>query len=82
MVLALEAGYKVRAVIRKQEQSDKLKTHPKIAPFAANLEFAIISDLTKDGIFDEALTGIDAVLHLASPLANEATFPSLELSWS
>ncbi|KAE9970871.1 hypothetical protein EG328_006002 [Venturia inaequalis] len=71
MLLALEAGYKVRAVIRKQGQADKLKTHPKIAPYAANLEFAVISDLTQDGAFDEALLGIDAVLHLASPLANE-----------
>jgi hypothetical protein len=78
MLLALEAEYTVRAVIRKQEQAEKLRSHATIAPYAERLEFTVIPDMTKEGAFDSALSGISAVLHLASPLANEVIILFLE----
>ncbi|KFY18419.1 hypothetical protein V493_08636 [Pseudogymnoascus sp. VKM F-4281 (FW-2241)] len=70
MYMALAQGYQVRAIVRKEEQIEKLKNHPKVTK-AANLTFVVVPDLVaKDafaGIFDSA----NAILHLASPLAQE-----------
>jgi nucleoside-diphosphate-sugar epimerase len=69
MLLALEAGFTVKAVIRKQEQAKKLKAHRKIISYAEKLEFAVVPEMSQGGAFDVALEGVDAALHLASPLA-------------
>ncbi|KAF2015550.1 putative 3-beta hydroxysteroid dehydrogenase/isomerase [Aaosphaeria arxii CBS 175.79] len=71
VLTALEAGYNVRAVIRKPEQAEKLKSHVKIAPHAERLEFAVIKDLTAPGVFDAVLSDVAYVLHIASPLPIE-----------
>ncbi|KAF1979156.1 putative 3-beta hydroxysteroid dehydrogenase/isomerase [Bimuria novae-zelandiae CBS 107.79] len=72
LLIALEAGHTVRAVIRRAEQAKKLQTHPKIAPYASKVEFAVLPDLTSAGAFDDKLEGVVAVLHIASPLAAES----------
>jgi uncharacterized protein YbjT (DUF2867 family) len=71
---ALEAGYNVRAVIRRPKQAQELKAYAQIAPFADKLEFAVVPDLTKEGAFDEVLADVTAILHLASPLAREVSY--------
>ncbi|KAE9372728.1 putative 3-beta hydroxysteroid dehydrogenase/isomerase [Stipitochalara longipes BDJ] len=71
LILALEAGFKVRAVIRKSEQAKKLESHKRVAPFINNLQFCIIPDLSDTESFDPHLQGVTGLLHLASPLANE-----------
>jgi uncharacterized protein YbjT (DUF2867 family) len=78
MLLALQAGHTIRAVIRKPEQADKLRLHAKIAPYAGRLEFVVIPDMTKEGSFDGCLTNVTSILHLASPLANEVNISPLE----
>jgi hypothetical protein len=78
MLLALQAGHTIRAVIRKPEQAPKLRLHAKIAPYAGRLEFVVIPDMTKEGCFDGSLTNITSILHLASPLANEVNISPLE----
>ncbi|KAF1811540.1 putative 3-beta hydroxysteroid dehydrogenase/isomerase [Eremomyces bilateralis CBS 781.70] len=72
LLLALEAGHTVRAVIRKPEQAQKLKTHVKIVPHTDRLEFAVVPDLTKDGALDHVLVDVMAILHIASPLDRAA----------
>ncbi|KAL5334201.1 flavonol reductase [Aspergillus crustosus] len=63
----LEAGYRARLVVRRAEQTEKLQRV--FAPYAAQLEFAVVPDLTVSGAYDEALQGgVEYVLHLASPL--------------
>lgn len=71
LITALEAGYNVRAVIRKEEQAVKIKAHVRIAPHADRLEYAVVTVLTEDGAFDNVLGDVVAVLHIASPLAVE-----------
>lgn len=72
LVLALEHGFKVRAVIRKAEQAKKLESHGRVAPHAKNLQWVIIPDLSKTDSFDPYLKdGVTGILHVASPLANE-----------
>jgi len=67
VLVALQAGYNVRAIMRKPEQANKLKSNSKIAHFVDKLEFAVVPDLTKKGVFDDLLSDAIAILHIASP---------------
>lgn len=71
LIQALEVGLQVRAVVRKAEQTTKLQSHPKIAPHAANVEWAIIHDLADTSSLISKLADVTGILHLASPLAIE-----------
>ena len=71
LILALEAGYRVRAVIRKAKQSTKPQSHSHIAPHVSNLQWVVITDLADTASFDAHLEGVTGILHLASPLAKE-----------
>lgn len=71
----LERGFSVRAVVRSESKSEVLQIiFPK---FVGNgkLEFAFIGDLTKEGAFDDAVKGVEGILHLASPLPSESPDP-------
>ena len=48
-------------------------------PYLGNLSFVIVKDITKDGAFDEAVKGVDYVIHLASPLAKPSDDPEAEI---
>lgn len=83
VLVALQANYRVRAVIRKAEQAEKIRSNAKIAPFAKHLEFVVVPDLTQRGAFDDLLLDVVAVLHIASPTLPDvshwcfdSTFPS------
>ncbi|KAI8812936.1 hypothetical protein BJ742DRAFT_768059 [Cladochytrium replicatum] len=52
----LEAGHRVRGRVPEDR-----------APNAENLEFVEVGDLTEAGTFDEAVKGVDYVIHTASP---------------
>jgi len=62
----LEDGFMVRAAVRSQSKADYLKS--RFVEHEDKLEFVIVEDITTPGIFDEAVKGVDAVLHTASPL--------------
>lgn len=66
LVSALESGYSVRGVVRKQAQVDTIK---EILPaqFQSQLELITIPDLAADGAFDDAFKGVTYVIHVASP---------------
>lgn len=81
--MALSQGYRVRGVVRKEEQISKIKSHPLMDGLTSGVEFAVIPDLGKAGAFDTALDGISVIIHLASPLAIEVrqTFAILTIRW-
>lgn len=61
----LEHGYNVRGTVRSEETAAKVrKTHAK---YANQLSFAIVKDVAAPGAFDEAVKGVDGVIHTASP---------------
>ncbi|KAI1455421.1 dihydroflavonol-4-reductase [Annulohypoxylon moriforme] len=62
----LMRGIKVRAVSRSQKKADLFLASR--SKFASHLEFFLIDDLTTPKIFDDAVTGIDGIIHVASPL--------------
>jgi uncharacterized protein YbjT (DUF2867 family) len=68
--MALAQGYQVRAIVRKEEQIDKLKNHPKVTN-AVNLSFVVVPDMVAKDAFSGVFDGAKVILHLASPLAKE-----------
>ncbi|KAH7056993.1 putative cinnamoyl-CoA reductase [Macrophomina phaseolina] len=63
----LERGYNVRTTVRSEATAEKVrKTHKKYAE-SGQLSFAIVQDVAAPGGFDEAVKGVDGVVHTASP---------------
>ena len=65
----LQHGYKIRGTVRSEAAADKVrKTHSHLLnDDASRLTFAIVPDLAATGAFDEAVRGVDGVIHTASP---------------
>lgn len=62
---ALSMGYRVRGVSRSNEKLEKTKALFK----SPNYETAVVADMTADNSFDEAVKGVDGVIHVASVLS-------------
>ena len=67
LVSTLEAGYRVRAVVRKSTQVDDIK-HKLPGQVEANVEFAIVENMTAENAFGHLMEGVSFVLHIASPM--------------
>ncbi|PTB65552.1 NAD(P)-binding protein [Trichoderma citrinoviride] len=71
LVLALEAGYNVRIVVRSAAKASKVLNSPSIKalnPSAEKLSHVIVENMEIPGAFDEALKGATYVIHCASPI--------------
>ncbi|KAF5312153.1 hypothetical protein D9619_003808 [Psilocybe cf. subviscida] len=67
----LEQGYSVRGAVRSEAKGKYLSDY-----FRSNggygadkFEWAVVPDITKDGAFDQAVKGVDAIEHMASPVS-------------
>lgn len=63
----------MKGIVRKESNIEHLRgQNQHIAKSLADgqLEFGVVPDLTDKEVFEKALQGITAVIHLASPLAN------------
>ncbi|GJE89213.1 aldehyde reductase [Phanerochaete sordida] len=69
----LEDGYTVRGTVRKDSAIPYLKDLFK--SYGDRFEVVIVPDITKDGAFDDAVKGVDAIEHLASPFHMHADDP-------
>ncbi|KAK0460571.1 D-lactaldehyde dehydrogenase [Desarmillaria tabescens] len=69
----LERGYTVRGTVRSLAKGEHLKETFK--SYGNKLEIVIVDDMSKDGAFDEAVKGVDAILHTASPVQLNADDP-------
>jgi nucleoside-diphosphate-sugar epimerase len=63
---ALKAGYRLRLSVRKQSQTEKLKSV--FSEYTQNLELAVIPDITTPEAFSGKIDGADYIFHLASPM--------------
>ena len=77
LVVALQSGYRVRATLRKLEQADTIKGKPSIQPYLNAIEFVQVPDITIAGAYDEAIKGVDYVLHLASPIPQHVRYTNV-----
>ena len=69
----LEAGYSVRGTVRSLSKSAFL--NDKFGHYGDRFELVVVEDITKDGAFDEAVKGVDAIAHTASPVHFNITKP-------
>ncbi|KAH6608428.1 hypothetical protein Trco_001774 [Trichoderma cornu-damae] len=68
LVLLVEAGYKVRAAVRNQAGFDRISKLKPVAPYASQLTSVVVPDITAPGAYDEAVKGVEYIVHVASPL--------------
>ena len=69
----LEAGYSVRCTVRSLSKSAFLNDN--FAHYGDRFELVVVEGITKDGAFDEAVKGVDAIAHTASPFHVESANP-------
>ncbi|KIL60770.1 hypothetical protein M378DRAFT_130340 [Amanita muscaria Koide BX008] len=69
----LQQGYSVRGTARSKEKGAFLLDLFK--SYGDKFEFVVVEDMTKEGAFDEAVKGIDAIQHTASPFHFNADDP-------
>ncbi|KAJ3559469.1 hypothetical protein NP233_g11254 [Leucocoprinus birnbaumii] len=66
----LEQGYSVRATVRVASKGMYVLEYFQKQGFRSDkLEIAIVDDITKPGAFNEAVSGVDAIVHSASPIS-------------
>ncbi|KAF8900240.1 D-lactaldehyde dehydrogenase [Gymnopilus junonius] len=61
----LEQGYVIRAIVRSLEKGQHMQEL--FRSYGDKLQLFVVEDLSKDGAFDEAVKGVDAIEHIASP---------------
>lgn len=61
-------AFKVIASVRSQSKADAVRKSMKDLARPDNLEFVIIEDMTPEGVFDNVVSRVDFVVHVASPL--------------
>jgi len=64
--ILLEQGYSVRGTVRSKEKGAFLED--KFKSYGDKFELVVVEDITKEGAFDEAVKGVDAIQHTASPV--------------
>ncbi|PVH71233.1 NAD(P)-binding protein [Cadophora sp. DSE1049] len=73
----LNRGVKVRGATRSLQKGDAMmQARPQ---FASQLDFVQIEDFEKSGVFEEAVKGVDAVIHVASPFTYDTKNNEKEL---
>lgn len=81
LLIALEAGYIVRAAVRSCSKSDSILSNPRIKALApgSRLSFVEVSDILEKDAYDEALKDITYAIHIASPLPLPSNDPEIEI---
>ncbi|KAG8937757.1 methylglyoxal reductase (NADPH-dependent) gre2 [Tulasnella sp. 408] len=69
----LERGFTVIGTVRSDPKGEYLKTLFK--QYENRFSYVIVPDVGKKGAFDEAVVGVDAVAHVASPVSFSAGDP-------
>ncbi|KAF7328348.1 NAD(P)-binding protein [Mycena venus] len=69
----LEQGFAVRGSVRSAEKCGHLRDI--FAAYGEKFELVVVPDITQEGAFDEAVKGVDAIEHMASPVHLNAENP-------
>jgi nucleoside-diphosphate-sugar epimerase len=66
----LKRGYTIRGTVRSRDKGEKLKEimNGLGLGFGDKFEYVLVPDITQEGAFDEAVKGVDAIIHTASPV--------------
>ncbi|KAI0635004.1 NAD-P-binding protein [Trametes polyzona] len=69
----LERSFEVRGTVRSESKGTYLRDL--FEAYGDNLELVVVDDITKEGAFDAAVEGVDAILHVAAPVNLHAVDP-------
>jgi uncharacterized protein YbjT (DUF2867 family) len=72
----LERGYSVRGAVRSLAKAEHIQKM--FRPYGSAFEIAVVSELTTEGAFDEAVKGVDAIAHTATPVTLPTGHPDGE----
>lgn len=72
----LDRGFSVRGTVRSESKTTHLKKVFKDEVAKGLVEFVVVPDITVPGAFDEAVKGVDAIEHTASPFHFKAEDPA------
>ncbi|THH07729.1 hypothetical protein EW145_g3174 [Phellinidium pouzarii] len=72
----LERGYTIRGTVRSESKNAYLLNLFKKEAQDGKFELVVVPDITAPGAFDEAVKGVDAIEHTASPYHYKADDPS------
>ena len=78
----LEHGYTVRGTVRSLDKANHLRKVFQDAVESGRLEFVEVPDFLVPDAFDEAVKGVDAIAHVATPLHANAIDPWGEFVFS
>jgi nucleoside-diphosphate-sugar epimerase len=65
VVYALQTGYRVRCIVRREDAFTVIKSGPSVQQYLNRLERAIVPDNAAENAYDEALAGAKYVVHVA-----------------
>ncbi|KAH7346942.1 hypothetical protein BKA66DRAFT_576583 [Pyrenochaeta sp. MPI-SDFR-AT-0127] len=65
VVYALQSGYRVRCIVRREDAIATIKSGPSVQHYLDRIDFAIVPDNTIPGAFVNALTNAKYVVHIA-----------------
>ncbi|KAI4679634.1 uncharacterized protein J4E84_008156 [Alternaria hordeiaustralica] len=65
VVYALQTGYRVRCIVRRASAIETIKTGPSVQPYLDLIEYVAVPDNAVEGAYDEAVAGVDYVVHIA-----------------
>nr|OQO18298.1 hypothetical protein B0A51_13498 [Rachicladosporium sp. CCFEE 5018] len=83
LVLALKAGYQVRASVRTEAQIKKLSNTASVKRYPGKVDFVLVKDITVPNAYREALEGVSDVIHVASPIPSAESVANGEKpSWT
>ncbi|KAF8798337.1 NAD(P)-binding protein [Phlegmacium glaucopus] len=71
----LERGYTVRGTARTEDKGKFMIDYFKSLGYGDKFEVVVVDDITKEGAFDEAVKGVDAIEHTASPFPQDIKEP-------
>ncbi|KAF8877440.1 hypothetical protein BD779DRAFT_1663913 [Infundibulicybe gibba] len=71
----LEKGYRARGVVRSEHKADYIREL--FSEYGDKFEMVVVEDITEEGAFDEAVKGVDAIEHTASPVIMDADDPQI-----
>ena len=79
VLYALQKGYRVRCVVRREDAFTTIKSGPSVQPHLANLESVVVPDNAADGAYDEAFAGVRYVVHIAGVWPLPSLHPDNEI---
>ncbi|KAI8623508.1 NAD(P)-binding protein [Xylariaceae sp. FL1651] len=82
LVDLLKSGFRVRVAARSQSKIDSVRAAPSISaldPPATHLMFVIVPDMAANGAYDDAVEGVDFIIHAAAPVHTGSALPKEQL---